>query len=141
MCSRVSTLGNEKNEKGRRGRIVIFMKDHFGKCKWALVLGNSQFGCLNTAIERSHGFAGGLQSCELENREYRDIFKNLYSLLPVAGLLVSTSNMKLAFLYTGLCIGLYFALNACILLWSSLLVLSTKCSKLYCRNTGTTFSL
>lgn len=116
------------------------MKDHF-ECKWALVLGNSQFGCLNIAIERRHGFPGVLQSCELENREYSDIFKNLSSPLAVAGLLASTSNMKLAFLYTGLCIGPYFALGACILPWSSLLVLSTKGSKLCYRNTGTGFSL
>lgn len=44
-----------------------------------------------------HGFAGGLQCCELENSEYSDIFKNLYSLLPAAGLLVSTSNIKPVF--------------------------------------------
>lgn len=73
------------------------MTDHFGECKRALVLGNSQFDCLNIAIERMHGFAGGLQSCELENSEYNDIFKTLYFLLPVAGLLVSTSNMKLVY--------------------------------------------
>lgn len=97
LCSRVSITGNEKKEKDGRERIIIYMKDHFGECKWTLVLGNSRFGCLNIAIERMHGFAGGLQSCELENSEYSDIFKNLYSLAPVTGLLVNTSNMKLVF--------------------------------------------
>lgn len=97
LYSRVSITGSEKKEKYGRGRIVIYMTDPFGECKRALLLGNSQFVCLNISIERMHGFAGSLQSCELENSDYSDIFKNLYSLLPVAGLLVSTSNMKLLF--------------------------------------------
>lgn len=50
------------------------------------------------------------------------------------------AQFEIAILYTGLCIALYFAFEACILTWTLLLVLSTEWCKLAYRNTGTGFS-
>lgn len=50
------------------------------------------------------------------------------------------AQFEIAILYTGLCIALYFAFEACSLTWTSLLVLSTEWCKLAYRNTGTGLS-